>query len=62
MKLQPASKKEIKRQHKRKAAKQRIGRSPLVSVSVRFGDHLVAYDVKHSAARKGERKRKNSGG
>ena len=32
-----------------------------MSVGVRFGDHLVADDVEHGAAREGKRKGKDGG-
>ena len=42
-------------EHHAKANEERIRCAALVTVGVRFGDHLVADDVEHRAARKGDR-------
>ena len=52
-------KQNVRHEHQAKAEKKRVGCAPLVSVGVGLGDHLVAYNVKHCAARKGKRKGKD---
>jgi len=53
------SQKNVRDEHYTKADEKRVRRAALVTVSVSFGNHLVADNVEHRAAREGKRKRKN---
>ena len=56
------SKQNVGDQHEAEADQKGVGGASLASVDVGLGDHFVADDVQHGAARKGEGEGKNGGG